>query len=83
MARKKCKNSCKGIADQYLTLVTIYAAIINQQFDDADELEVFADFLIGEIINLTGIYLFSDVTKYISPTSGTFLPSDILLFIFL
>ena len=47
MARKKCKNSCKGIADQYLTLVTIYAAIINQQFDDADELEVFADFLIA------------------------------------
>lgn len=54
MARKKNKYSCKGIADQYLTLVTIYAAIINQQFDDADELEIFAEFLIalGEELSL-------------------------------
>lgn len=56
MSRKKNKNSCscKGIADQYLTLVTIYAAIINQQFDDADELEIFAEFLIalGEELSL-------------------------------
>ena len=40
MSKKKYKNCCKGVADQYLTLVTIYAAIINQQFDNADELEV-------------------------------------------
>lgn len=54
MARKKCKYSCKGIADQYLTLVTIYAAIINQQFDNADELEIFAEFLValGEELSL-------------------------------
>ena len=44
MSKKKYKNCCKGVADQYLTLVTIYAAIINQQFDDADELEIFALF---------------------------------------
>lgn len=47
MARKRYKCSCKGLADQYLTLVTIYAAIINQQFDNADELEIFAEFLIA------------------------------------
>lgn len=47
MARKKYKCSCKGFADQYLTLVTIYAAIINQQFDDVDELEIFAEFLVA------------------------------------
>ena len=47
MARKKNKCSCKGLADQYLTLVTIYAAIINQQFDDADELDIFAEFLVA------------------------------------
>ena len=54
MSKKKYKNCCKGVADQYLTLVTIYAAIINQQFDNADELEVFADFLIalGEELSL-------------------------------
>ena len=51
MSKKKYKNCCKGVADQYLTLVTIYAAIINQQFDNADELE---DFLIalGEELSL-------------------------------
>lgn len=37
MSRKKYKSSWKGLADQYLTLITIYVAIINQQFDDADE----------------------------------------------
>ena len=47
MARKRYKCSCKGLADQYLTLVTIYAAIINQQFDNADELDIFAEFLIA------------------------------------
>lgn len=47
MSRKKYKYSCKGLADQYLTLVTIYAAIINQQFDDADELEIFSEFLVA------------------------------------
>lgn len=47
MGRKKYKYSCKGLADQYLTLVTIYAAIINQQFDDADELEIFSEFLVA------------------------------------
>ncbi|WP_018591045.1 hypothetical protein [Terrisporobacter glycolicus] len=47
MSRKKYKSSCKSLADQYLTLVTIYAAIINQQFDDADELEIFAEFLVA------------------------------------
>ena len=47
MSKKKYKNCCKGVADQYLTLVTIYAAIVNQEFDNADELEVFADFLIA------------------------------------
>ena len=54
MSKKKYKNCCTGVADQYLTLVTIYAAIINQQFDNADELEVFADFLIalGEELSL-------------------------------
>ena len=54
MSNNKYKNCCKGVADQYLTLVTIYAAIINQQFDNADELEVFADFLIalGEELSL-------------------------------
>lgn len=54
MRRRKCKYSCKSIADQYLTLVTIYAAIINQQFDDADELEIFAEFLVslGEQLSL-------------------------------
>ena len=43
MARKKYKCSCKGFADQYLTLVTIYAAIINH----VDELEIFAEFLVA------------------------------------
>lgn len=54
MSKKRYKNSCKFLADQYLTLVTIYAAIINQQFDDADELEIFAEFLIalGEELSL-------------------------------
>lgn len=54
MGRKKYKCSCKGLADQYLTLVTIYAAIINQQFDDADELEIFSEFLValGEELSL-------------------------------
>lgn len=47
MTRRNCKCNCKSIADQYLTLVTIYAAIINQQFDDADELEIFAEFLVS------------------------------------
>lgn len=47
MARKKGKYSCKSLADQYLTLVTIYAAVINQQFDNADELEIFAEFLVA------------------------------------
>lgn len=27
MSRKKYKNNCKSLANQYLTLVTIYAAI--------------------------------------------------------
>ena len=47
MSRKKYKNNCKSLANQYLTLVTIYAAIINQQFDDVDELEIFAEFLVA------------------------------------
>lgn len=57
MARKKYKCSCKGLADQYLTLVTIYAAIINQQFDDTEELEIFAEFLValGEELALAAI----------------------------
>lgn len=54
MGKKRYKYSCKGLADQYLTLVTIYAAIINQQFDNADELEIFAEFLValGEELSL-------------------------------
>ncbi len=54
MGNKRYKYSCKGLADQYLTLVTIYAAIINQQFDNADELEIFAEFLValGEELSL-------------------------------
>lgn len=54
MKRRKYSCSCKGLADQYMTLVTIYAAIINQEFDNADDLEIFADFLIslGEQLSL-------------------------------
>ncbi|MEG1410695.1 MAG: hypothetical protein RSD36_12730 [Terrisporobacter sp.] len=46
---KKRNNSCgcKGLADQYMTMVTIYAAIINQEFDNADDLEIFAEFLVA------------------------------------
>lgn len=53
MARKN-KCSCKSLADKYLTMVTIYAAIINQQFDNSDELEIFAEFLValGEELSL-------------------------------
>ena len=51
---KKNKCTCKSLADKYLTMVTIYAAIINQQFDNSDELEIFAEFLIalGEELSL-------------------------------
>ena len=54
MGRKKIACSCKGLADQYMTLVTIYAAIINQEFQDPDELEIFAEFLVslGEQLSL-------------------------------
>lgn len=45
MPRKKC--NCKGLADQYMILVTIYAAIINEEFDNADDLEVLAEFLVA------------------------------------
>lgn len=47
MGRKRYKSNCKSLADEYLILVTIYAVIINQQFDDADELEIFAEFLVA------------------------------------
>lgn len=54
MKKRKSACSCKGLADQYMTLVTIYAAIINQEFDNADDLEIFAEFLVslGEQLSL-------------------------------
>ena len=54
MKKRRSICSCKGLADQYMTLVTIYAAIINQEFDNADDLEILADFLIslGEQLSL-------------------------------
>ena len=57
MGRKKFTCSCKGLADQYMTLVTIYAAIINQEFEDPDELEIFAEFLVslGEQLALASV----------------------------
>ena len=47
MKKRRSICSCKGLADQYMTLVTIYAAIINQEFDNADDLEILAEFLIA------------------------------------
>ena len=54
MKKRRSICSCKGLADQYMTLVTIYAAIINQEFDNTDDLEILADFLIalGEQLSL-------------------------------
>ena len=55
MAEKKYKSkNCKCLADQFMTLVTIYAAIINQEFDNPDDLEILAEFLValGEQLSL-------------------------------